>query len=150
MVRRQKEAEMAKNNSIKEMIRKQKMDAEERKAMVSMMIFEIFRSKWKKDWQLVTVLLTVSLKKTRNVRRQSKKLLPQKRRNTILSRDFKIPQTFKSKLMRTSKVPLMVRYPLSNQRLNLGLAPNLRTAPKWVTPEDSHVETCADISCFKF
>ena len=50
MVRRQKEAEMAKNNSIKEMIRKQKMDAEERKAMVSMMIFEIFRSKWKKDW----------------------------------------------------------------------------------------------------
>ena len=35
MVRRQKEAEMAKNNSIKEMIRKQKMDAEERKQMVS-------------------------------------------------------------------------------------------------------------------
>ncbi len=50
MVRRQKEAEMAKNNSIKEMIRKQKMDAEERKAMVSTIIFEIFRSKWKKDW----------------------------------------------------------------------------------------------------
>ena len=50
MVRRQKEAEMAKNNSIKEMIRKQKMDAEERKAMVSTFIFEIFRSKWKKDW----------------------------------------------------------------------------------------------------
>ena len=49
MVRRQKEAEMAKNNSIKEMIRKQKMDAEERKAMVSGIFFKLYRSKWKKD-----------------------------------------------------------------------------------------------------
>ena len=35
MIRRQKEAEMMKNASIKEMIRKQKMDANDRKDMVS-------------------------------------------------------------------------------------------------------------------
>ena len=35
MIRRQKEAEMMKNASIKEMIRKQKMDATDRKDMVS-------------------------------------------------------------------------------------------------------------------
>jgi hypothetical protein len=35
MIRRQKEAEMMKNASIKEMIRKQKMDANERKEHVS-------------------------------------------------------------------------------------------------------------------
>ena len=38
IIRRQKEQEVMKNNSIKEMIRKQKCDAEERKEMVS---FEI-------------------------------------------------------------------------------------------------------------
>ena len=35
MIRRQKEAEMMKNASIKEMIRKQKLDANDRKDMVS-------------------------------------------------------------------------------------------------------------------
>ena len=35
MIRRQKEAEMMKNASIKEMIRKQKMDANDRRDMVS-------------------------------------------------------------------------------------------------------------------
>ena len=35
MIRRQKEAEMMKNASIKEMIRKQKLDATDRKEMVS-------------------------------------------------------------------------------------------------------------------
>lgn len=38
IIRRQKEQEVMKNNSIKEMIRKQKMDAEERKEMVSFQI----------------------------------------------------------------------------------------------------------------
>lgn len=41
IIRRQKEQEVMKNNSIKEMIRKQKMDAEERKEMVSYTIFSI-------------------------------------------------------------------------------------------------------------
>ncbi len=60
MVRRQKEAEMAKNNSIKEMIRKQKMDAEERKAMVSTTTINPYRNKWKRDWLLVTASSTAS------------------------------------------------------------------------------------------
>ena len=38
IIRRQKEQEVMKNNSIKEMIRKQKQDAEERKEMVSFRI----------------------------------------------------------------------------------------------------------------
>jgi hypothetical protein len=42
IIRRQKEQEVMKNSSIKEMIRKQKMDAEERKELVS---YTILRKK---------------------------------------------------------------------------------------------------------
>ena len=38
LIKRQRDQEAAKNNSIKEMIRRQKMDAEERKALVSIVI----------------------------------------------------------------------------------------------------------------
>ena len=42
IIRRQKEQEVMKNSSIKEMIRKQKLDAEDRKEMVSYTITSIF------------------------------------------------------------------------------------------------------------